>query len=445
MTGLNRRRVLRGILNGGAVTVGLPLLDCFLNGNGTALADGKPMPVRFGTWFWGCGMNKAIFVPKKTGANFELPEEVESLKPVRQYINMYTGFDVYKDANPPLCHTSGWIALRSGSMPATRIDRPGETIDVTVANKIGRTTRFRSLSATATGDIRDSFNYENVNTPVTPEWSPIQFYTRVFGPDFQDPNAPSFTPNRVTMVRKSVLSGVLDSTAQLSKTVGAADKVRLDQYFTGLRELEHQLDAQLTKPDPIASCVAPKGPGEVVTANLDAALVGKRHNMMTDIFVMAVACDQTRVINMTYANSFPATARPGYDKPHHSATHEEPVDEALGYQPNVSWYTRRSMESWSYFVQAFTKIKEGDGTLLDNMLLFANSDQSFAKVHGMDGIPMFTAGRAGGKMKGGVHVAGATTPGARVGYTIQKVLGIDIDSWGTQSNTTSKEIGEVLV
>jgi hypothetical protein len=444
MDRLTRRRVLRGVVDGGAVTVALPLLNIFLNGNGTALASGAPMPVRFGTWFWGCGMNKSIFVPKKTGVNFELPEEIEALKPVRGYVNLFSGYDVYRDANPSLCHTTGWIALRSGIVPATRIDRPGETIDVTVANKIGKTTRFRSLSATATGDIRDSFNYENQNTNVTPEWSPIQFYTRVFGPDFQDPNAPSFTPNPVSMVRKSVLSGVIDSTASLSKKLGAEDKVRMDQYYTGLRELERQLDAQLKKPDPIAACVAPKSPGEIVTANLDAALVGKRHNMMTDLFVMAVACDQTRVINMTYANSFPATARPGYDKPHHSATHEEPVDEALGYQPNVSWYTRRSMEAWAYFVEAFTKVKEGDGVLLDNMLLFANSDQSFAKVHGMDGIPMFTAGRAGGKLKGGVHVAGAGQPGSRVGYTIQKVLGLDIDSWGSQSNTTSKEIGEVL-
>jgi hypothetical protein len=102
------------------------------------------------------------------------------------------------------------------------------------------------------------------------------------------------------------------------------------------------------------------------------------------------------------------------------------------------------MESWAYFVEAFTKVKEGDGTVLDNMLLFANSDQSFAKVHGMDGIPMFTAGRAGGKLKGGIHVAGNGSPGARVGYTVQKVLGVDIASWGTQSNTTSKDIGEVL-
>jgi hypothetical protein len=432
------------MIDGGAVTVALPFLDCFLNGNGTALANGAPLPVRFGTWFWGCGMNKEIFVPKKVGADFDLPEELSAIAPVRKYINVYTGFDVFRDAYPSLCHTTGWIALRSGSVPATRIDRPGETIDVTVSNKIGKTTRFRSLSATATGDIRDTFNYENVNTPVTPEWSPIQFYTRLFGPDFQDPNAPTFTPSPVTMVRKSVLSGVLDSTSQLSKTVGAEDKARIDQYFTGLRELERQLDAQLKKPDPIAACVKPKQTADIATATLEASMVGKRHNMMTDLFVMAVACDQTRVINMTYANSFPATAKPGYDKPHHSATHEEPVDEQLGYQPNVSWYTRRCMEAWSYFVEAFTKIKEGDGVVLDNMLIYANSDQSFAKVHGMDGIPMFTAGRAGGKVKGGIHVAGGGQPGTRVGFTCQKALGLDIESWGTQSNSTSKAISEVL-
>ena len=59
---LSRRRVLRGMLNGGVVTLGLPLLNCFLNTNGTALAaTGAPLPVRFGTWFWGLGMNSQVF------------------------------------------------------------------------------------------------------------------------------------------------------------------------------------------------------------------------------------------------------------------------------------------------------------------------------------------------------------------------------------------------
>ena len=169
MSDLTRRRVLRGVVDGGAVTVALPLLNCFLNGNGTALADGKPMPIRFGTWFWGCGMNKAIFVPKKTGPNFELPEEIEALRPVRNYVNLFSGYDVYRDANPSLCHTTGWIALRSGIVPATRIDRPGETLDVTIANKIGKTTRFRSLSsrpalASASSILRTDWLIRSVET-----------------------------------------------------------------------------------------------------------------------------------------------------------------------------------------------------------------------------------------------------------------------------------------
>ncbi len=73
MSAFSRRRILRGMLSGGAVTVGLPLLNCFLNGNGDALASGEKMPVRFGTWFWGLGMNTEIFVPKKTGTGFEFP------------------------------------------------------------------------------------------------------------------------------------------------------------------------------------------------------------------------------------------------------------------------------------------------------------------------------------------------------------------------------------
>ncbi|MGE3336073.1 MAG: hypothetical protein AB7I36_20755, partial [Rhodospirillaceae bacterium] len=80
---LNRRRVLKGMLGGGAVTVGLPLLNYFLNTNGTALADGSPMPLRFGTWFWGLGMQQGIFTPSKVGANYDLKEESAFFKPIQ--------------------------------------------------------------------------------------------------------------------------------------------------------------------------------------------------------------------------------------------------------------------------------------------------------------------------------------------------------------------------
>jgi hypothetical protein len=391
-------------------------------------------------------MNKSIFVPKKTGADFDLPEEIESLKGIREHINLFTNFNVYKDAAPNLCHHTGWVILRTGIAPMTNGSRPGETIDVTVAKRVGNTTRFQMLGATATGDVRDSFSYENANSINAPEWSPIRFYQRLFGPEFQDPNAPEFKPSADAMVRKSVLSGVIDDTKAFTKSIGAADKARLDQYFTGLRDLERQFDLQLTKPEPLAACNPPKAAGFKTEpkAGLDSVLVGERHKMLTDLMVMAVACDQTRIFNVGYAAATASTSKAGYEKPHHTATHEEANGEH-GYQPEVSWFTRRAMESWAYYVDAFAKVKEGDGTLLDNVLIYALTDQSYAKIHAIDGIPMFTAGKAGGKIKTGLHIDGNNTPGCRLGYTCMRLMGLDVPSWGNQSNQTSKEIGEMLV
>ncbi|EAQ95895.2 DUF1552 domain-containing protein [Congregibacter litoralis] len=444
MSRMNRRRFLRGTLQGAAVSVALPFLDAFLDGNGKALASGESLPTRFGTWSWGLGMNRDVFVPKKTGANFDLPPEIASLAPVQKHINLFTNFDVFKDDAPNLCHHSGWVVLRSGTAPTSRPNRPGETIDVSIARKLGNETRFRSLSATATGDVRDSFSYEAGNSVNAPEWSPLRFYQRLFGSDFQNPNAETFTPDPRVMIRKSALSSVQEDAKKLNKSLGAEDRARLDQYFTGIRDLERRFDLQLTKPEPREACEIIDPPADM-PSGLDADLVSKRHRIMTDLMLMAVACDQTRVFNMFYASAFSATTKPGYDKPHHTATHEEAVDEELRYQPNVSWYTRRAMEEWAYYVQALADFREGDGSLLDNSLIYATTDQSFAKMHAIDGIPMFTAGNAGGKIKTGLHIDGGGSPGCRLGYTAQRLMGLDIASWGTKSNTTSDAISEILV
>ncbi|GAB4536819.1 MAG: hypothetical protein Tsb0010_16250 [Parvularculaceae bacterium] len=440
---MNRRQLLRGLLNGAAIGVTLPILDCMLNGNGTAFADETPLPLRFGNWTWGLGMNAAAFVPRKTGPDFDLPHEIEMLAPIKKHINLFTNFDVFKDAAPNICHHTGWVILRSGMAPQTRATLPGETIDVTIAKKIGNATRYNNLIANATGDVRDSFSYANGSTVNPPHWSPVRLYQTLFGDGFQDPNAPEFRPDPRVMVRKSVLSAVLDDARTLMRDVGTSDRQRLDQYFTGLRDLERRLDLQMTKPDPIPTCSVADQPDDMPTG-LDADLVSARHRIMTDLMLTAVACDQVRVFNMFYAAAFSATTRPGYDKPHHTATHEEPVDDELGYQPNVSWFTRRAMEEWLYFVQALENRKEGAGTMLDNVLVYASTDQSFAKIHAIDGIPMFTAGNAQGRVKTGLHIDGGGTQGTRLGYTVMKVFGLDIPSWGSQSNTTSSEIGEIL-
>lgn len=442
---ISRRKFLKGTLGGAAVTVGLPFLEIFLNANGNALASGLPIPKRFGTWFWGLGMNREIFVPKTVGAGFDLPEEMASLAPVRDHINVFSNFDTTTDGRPNICHYTGWVVLRCGTAPSDRSDLAGQSVDVMMAEAIGRGTPFRQIDVNATGDARDTHSFRGRNAYNVPETSPVAFYQRIFGPQFQDPNSPTFTPNPKIMAEKSVLSGVIEQTASLSKALGADDRARLDQYFTGLRDMENQLAYFLEKPEPRPACHAPGAITEEMPLGLDAELIAERHKLMSQILVMALACDQTRVFNMTYSNSFAATVKKGHEKSHHTETHEELVDPELGYQPMVSWYTRRSMEAWSYFVQQLANFPEGDGTLLDNALVYAHSDQSFAKVHSLEGIPMFTAGSAGGRIKTGLHIDGQRSPGTRLPFTLMRVLDLDIDAWGSGANRATNDIADILV
>ncbi len=444
MSRFNRRSLLRGALNGSAVAVALPLLDCFLDGNGTALADGAPMPTRFATWFWGLGMCSKVFVPTRTGANFDLPEEIAALEAVKQHINIFTNYKVETDGRPNFCHYTGWVALRSGQPPSNRTDLPAESIDVIISQTMGGGSRFRSLDATATGDPRDSYSFRGSNAYNPPEASVVDLYNKVFGLDFQDPNASGFTPNPKIMVQKSVLSAVTEQRQVLNRDLGAADRQRLDQYFTGVRQLEQQLALQLEKPMPMQACVATAKIDKDMPSGLNIDVMRDRHKLMADIMAMALACNQTKVANLVFSASNSNATREGHEKSHHTVTHEEIVDEGLGYQPATSWFNRRSMESWAYFVGALEKVKEGDGTLLDHSLVYAHSDQEYAKIHSLDGIPMFTAGKANGKVKTGLHIDGGGSVATRLGYTVQRLMGVDTNAWGAGSNKATTEISEII-
>lgn len=441
---LSRRRVLKGMLQGSAVAVGLPLFDIFLNGNGTAMASNAPLPSRFGTWFWGLGIDEAIFVPPTTGANFKLTQQMAALGDLKKHVNVFTNFNVVTDGKPNLCHFTGWVALRCGAVPAARGDLPGQSLDIPIADMIGGGTRFRSLNLAATGVPRDSYSFSSSDAINPPEISAVEFYSKVFGAEFQNPNSDQFKPDPRTMLRKSVLSGVMDEIRQVETTLGQADRERLDHYLTSVRELENRLELQLQKPPPAPHCAVPGAPKEI-DKGLDVEIVVERHRVMTDLLVMALACNQTRVFNMVCSDSFSALTRRGSERTHHILTHEEPVDPDSGVQPESSWFVQRSMEEWAYFVRALANTPEGDGSLLDHTLVYAHSDCRFAKTHSLDGIPMFTAGRLNGLVKTGLHIDGGGQPGTRLGYTVQRLFGVPLASWGRDSLSTAKEIGEMLV
>jgi hypothetical protein len=441
----SRRRILRGMLGGGAVTLALPFLDCFLNTNGTALADGRPLPIRFGTWNWGCGMNPQRFVPTKTGADWELLPELKYIEPVKQHINLFTGFKAYLDGKPNLPHISGMQAVRAGGVAAAMsspMDIP--TIDVLVGDVIGTDTRFRSLEMAATGDPKHSYSYRSANGFNPAEGSPVALYTRIFGPDFQDPNAADFKPDPSIMLRKSVLTGVTDQRDAFMQQLGQADRTRMDEYFTSVRQLEKQLELQLQKPAPAEACQVQTKPADGPTGT-EIGVVMTNHKLMTQILAMALACNQTKIFNMVFSDSASNLRMPGEQMIHHLMTHEEPVDAQLGYQPKAAYFVERSMESWSLFVQTLANVKEGDGTLLDRCLVMGHSDTEYARIHSISGIPVMTAGSAGGRIKTGIHVNQVGEPITRIGFTIQQALGVPMEKWGVGTMQTNKPVSEITI
>ncbi|WP_278393751.1 DUF1552 domain-containing protein [Sphingobium yanoikuyae] len=442
---LDRRTALRGMVNGMAVAVGLPLLDIFLDGNGTAMAaTGAPMPIRFGTWFWGLGVNPPRWFPSAAGKDYELKVELASIEALKHKVNILGDFTLPLDGKPNLPHISGGIGIRTGMAIDSDRGLPGPSFDVSIGDVIGTRTRFRSIELSATGDPRNSLSGRGNGNLNPAEVSPAALYTRLFGAGFHDPNSATFTPDPAVMARRSVLSGVSEQRQALEARLGAADRQRLDQYFTSLRQLENQLDVQLTKPGPMQACVVPpKVPDLPVNAEIENVM--RNHEIMTDLLVMAMACDNVRLFNMNFNNGASSLTRVGSTITHHQLTHEEVLDNRLGYQPEVTFYVDKCMEAWTYFIKAMDAVKEGDRTLLDNSLVFAHSETEFAKFHTIDNIPMMTAGSAGGRIHTGQYITGDGSPVSRVGLTLQQAMGVPVDRWGTGSLETNKIIPGLIV
>ena len=444
-TNLSRRRVLRGTMGGMAITVGLPYLDCFLNSNGDALAaTGEPLPVCFGTWLQSMGLTPGFWVPKTTGPNYENNDHYESvgglkvLEPYKDRINIFSGMKYFLDGRAHRTHTTGPQIATTGGIPRGNISAP--SIDSLIADQIGTKTRFRSLEVCMSGSDM-SWSRRSGSSRNPSEGSPSKLYTRIFGPDFQDPNTTDFTPDSAVMARRSVLSSVGDQRKSILNRLGAADRARLDEYFTALREIEQQLALELQEPAPLDACRVPEQPDEAKpTAVVDDA--ARNAKLFAGLLTYALACGQTRIFNVTVDSE--AMRQAGSPMTWHIYSHEEPVDETLGYQKETTWFIHWTNMVLIDFLQTLDGVREGSGSVLDRLVVLWQTDHQDAKTHSLHDIPVMTIGNASGRLKTGIHVAVPSDPVTRVGLTVQQALGVPVASWGEYSNETSKTITEIL-
>lgn len=444
----NRRSMMRGVLGATAVAVGIPSLDIFLDNHGKAFADGAKLPVRFGTYFWGLGLTPIVtggsrWVPTKVGDGYEITPELQSLKGLRDKVSVFSGFRVLLDGRPNLQHWTGQASVLSGQAPGKLGTFDAGTFDVAMVDQLGGGTRFRSLEMTPFGNPKLSYSTRTGQSFNTPETSPMALYTRIFGNGFRDPNDPNWSPDPSIMLRQSVLSAVSDQRKALLAQASSADRIKLDQYFTSLRQMEQQLSVESLRPAKAESCLVPKAPSEEKRSG-QIDVVNANNRQMAQLMAMALACNQTRIFNVVHTSATSEAYLPGDTSIYHLHTHDEPVDAKLGYQPISSKLAEMAFRGYGDFLAAMDAIKEGDGTLLDNSVVLGFSDTGYAKIHSTDNIPMFLGGGAGGRHRGGVHVAGNGDPVTRVSLTAQQLAGMPVGSFGAGSMSTSKPVTEVI-
>lgn len=436
-----RRSLLRGAIQGSTVVMGLPILESFLNSNGTAFADGTELPPCFGSWFFGLGLTPGRWEPEVIGSNYELPEHVAALQPIKEKLNIFSGLQIFLDGKVNQNHISGAQGQMTGVVTRSAADYD-ESFDAVIDKQFGANARFRTLEVACDGNASSGWTARGRNGKTPCQISPLELYRRIYGDGFIDPNQADFAPNPEVMVRHSVLSAVTEQRQKLMNSVSSDDRSRLDEYFSSLRDVEQKLAFELERPAPLPACSIPSMDVEEIGTMVTQ--VQHTHKQFATLLSHALACGQTRIFHVTLGNAFSTLRLPGEPSAYHALTHEEPIDPELGYQPKCKVIGEQCMGFFVELLQALDSIREGEGTLLDRSLVYAFTDHGEARLHSMKNLPVFTAGSAGGRLKTGLHISAEGDAATRVGFTIQKALGVVTNKWGVESNEVSTPFSEVL-
>lgn len=434
---LPRRTLLRGLLGGAAVSVGLPMLEVFLNNNGDALASGNPLPKRFGIFFWGNGVLETDWAPDKTGPTWEPSALLAPLAPLRSEISIVSGMKVYTGNTIP--HGSGPSGLFSGApLLSEDVDSfTAPSIDQIIASAIGGSTRFRSIEAGVQKTNRCmSFNGPHSMNP--PECSPLALYERLFLDGFVPPGSGPKVDPKIAL-RRSVLDAVGADAKRLQGRVGAADKARLEQHFEGIRALELQLKKIEENPPNLAACKAPDSPGPDIADVDGRPQLAASSRAMARLLAMACACDLTRVFSLWFSRPVNNLLFPDAPAGHHQLTHDEPDE-----QPQVFQILQYIFGEMNAFLQEFASINEGDSSLLDNCAILCTTDCSYARAHLVENYPILIAGSAGGALKKGMHyrsVASENT--SKVILSLARGMGLDLASFGTDAAMVTEGLSAI--
>lgn len=438
---MDRRKFLRAA----GVSLALPALPSLTRPANAASAD--VIPTRMCYLYVPNGVNVKRWQPSIRGDSFELNESTAALASMRDQLS-FIGNLAHQNGSPGSDgggdHARASATFLTAARPyktAGSDIRLGVSADQVVAQSIGHATRLKSLELSCDG-VRKSglcdsgyacayqYNmaWSDAQTPVSPESNPRLVFERLFGSGSLGQRAKSLRLRQEG--HKSMLDFLRDEVGQMNQSLGRDDQRKLDEYLTGLRDIEQRIEKTERygmPPDP--DFQTPPGIPDVYSEHI---------SLMSDVLLLALECDVTRVATFMFAfdgsnRTFPEI---GIGDGHHHLSHHKNNEARLDKIARIDAFYA---DQFAYFLRQAASKKNPDGSsLLDHTMVCYGSGLSDGNRHSHENLPIITAGGSAVGWNGGRYVQPKEqTPMANLHLDMIRRMGVDADSFGDSTGVVS--------
>jgi len=400
---LPRRTFLKGV----GVTLALPLLDAMIPARTLwAQTAAKALP-RLGFVYVPHGAIMDKWTPAAEGAGFEFTPILKPLEAHAKYINVVSGLG-HRAADTTAVHSLSPTTWLSGVRPkATQgVDAfAGVTADQLAAQAIGQESILPSLEL-ATEDhsgligscdrdygciYMNTLSWRTPTTPMPMEINPRKVFERMFG-------SGGSAKDRLARINedRSILDAISKEAASLQLQVGAQDRTTIAQYLENVREIERRIQLAEKSQDDEA-LVLPDRPAGV-------PFDYEEHiKLMYDLLALAYQANITRVSTFMVAREVSNRTYPqvGVSDGHHAISHHQNRPEKMDKNVKIQTY---NIGLFKYYLDRLASTQDGDGSLLDHMVLVYGSNMSNSNAHDHFPLPNLVVGGGAGTLKGHRHL-----------------------------------------
>ena len=433
---LPRRTFLKGV----GATLSLPLLDAMVPA-ATALAKTPAKPVRrLGYVFMPMGCDITRWTPPGGEKLDKLSPILSSLEPVKQDVTIVSNLEL-ANAYPGSHATSNSAFLSAAKAKVTESTDYylGTTADQIAARHIGQSTQLPSLEMAMdllklVGQCdngyacvyQNNLSWSSPTTPLPAEAHPRIVFESLFG------EGGTAKERRAALrERASLLDSVSEEITRLQRELGPADRAKLEEYLTAVREVERRIQTAESDgaKNQLPDLDRPLG---VPASYADHA------RLMFDLQVLALQGDVTRVITFQLARETSNRTYPeiGVPDPHHPLSHHGNNAEKVARMAKINSF---HVSLFAEFVQKLKKTTDGNGSLLDHSLYLYGSGMGNPNVHDHTNLPTIVAGGAAGKMRGGRHIQyDKPTPLANLHLSLLNKVGVPVESFADSTGTVDE-------